>query len=163
MEYLKNPKPHNLLGNILVMEEITIKITGINNLSGWSIKPKSPELTLEKGEILICRGGSDSVFHIALLKEGITVEMPFGEYDRTKTSQVGDCVRINTTTGHQIGKVKSINPNRDWIMVTELRGTQEFPNHPAGDSMYIGMDDILAIDGNFDRIFTNCGELKKKG
>lgn len=161
LEYLKNPIPYKLDGNILVMEESEIRIEGINNFRGCSLQPKSPTMLIERGEILECRGGSESVLYIKLLKAGKTVEILFKEFDRIKTLQVGDCVRISTPTGDQIGNIEGISTGRDWITVGKLRGTLEHQEHPAGDSMYIGIDNILAIDRSFDKIFTNCKALRK--
>lgn len=162
LEYLKSPHPHDTRGPILVMEDITLKITSERGARGCSKEPENPIRELKRGEFLECRGGSDSSFYIRLTNRKETVTMDFGEYDRIKTLQEGDCVRINTPTGHQIGKVHHINTDRDWIWVNELKGTQEYPCHPAGDTIFVGIDNILAIDKNFDRIFTTCKELRKQ-
>lgn len=161
LEYLKNPNPHKLDGKILVMEEIEIRIEKTNNSRGYSVQPESPTKLIERGEILECCGGSNSTFYIKLLKAGKTVVILFKEFDRIKTLQVGDCVRISTPTGDAIGNIDEISTGRDWITVGKLRGTLEYKNHPAGDSMFIGIDNILAIDRSFDRIFTNCEALRK--
>jgi len=162
LEYLKDPKRHHLDGNMLVMEEIEIRIEGINDARGFSVQPESSTMLIKRGEIIICKGGSDFVYYITLLKTGKTVEILFKEFDRIKTLQVGDCVRIDTPTGDQIGNIDAISTGRDWITVGNLKGTLEYQKHPAGDAMFIGIDDILAIDRSFDKIFTNCKALRKE-
>lgn len=161
IKYIKRSGRHNRVdGRMLVMETIKVRIEGMDDSGGWSRIPEDPVLTIKRGEVLECVGGSSSAYYIKLLRAGKKVNMLFSEFDKIKTLQVRDCVRISTPTGEQIGSVDEISKKRDWITINNLRGTLEFPDHPAGDSIFVGIENIRAIAGSFDEIFSDLSMKK---
>ncbi|MCK4592109.1 hypothetical protein KAT63_01555 [Candidatus Parcubacteria bacterium] len=156
MKYLKVPDPcRDMGGDILVMEDINVEITGIYNPGGFTEIPKNSTTTIKRGEILICWGGSRSSLYFQRVGVEKRVVIPRDEFKRIKTLRKGDCVRIKTLTGDQIGIASELSHKSDWIGINKLEGTLEFQKHPAGDSIGVKIDDIRAISNTFENIRSN--------
>ncbi len=159
IKYLKKSVPRNLLEIMLVIEEIQVKIENIMG-KNCGKQPEDLKMTIKKEEILFCEGTRGSTLYIEMQKEKKKIEISFKEFDRIKTLQVRDCVRISTPTGDQIGSVDEISKERDWITINNLRGTLEFPDHPAGDTIFVGIENIRAIASSFDEIYSDLSMKK---
>ena len=157
MRYLKDPDPcSDMRGKFLVMEDVDVKITE-TYIPGKGIEiPGNLTITIKKGEILICMGGNSTSFYLQRAGMEKRIVILFDEFKKIKTLKKGDCVRIKTPTGDQIGIASEPNHKSDWIVVNKLEGTLEFQKHPAGDCIGVKVNGIQAVSNTFDNIYQKC-------